>query len=828
MLQISSAGLKARDGRVDLASRSLLSGPVGSGKSSVLDALRFGALGFVPTLGARHADTARLMRADAREIDVRVEPEDGAGWWARTLKRVGRDRLSLSTVASWIPAKSTESEHHAAVLRLFGPSSAAAAEALDVRELLNASPAQRAARVQAFLDATGMSSDEAIRLVRAVTALRAVGYTPREIPEDADAVYAVANAVGDRRIRVPDDVAETIARGGIAAAIEAASDRRAHEAWLSREMRRLGEAIVVGDAPDNASIAALAQRIAEIDRIDAIRNDRRAAFEAARADVERFLAESAESVPTISRRFVAEFDDSARELALEPDPPEPEALVVARSDLARLRTAIASRPPVPIDGSSPTTSRDVAYASLSDRRLELKEAEASLDEAEREAEAAPAPEPIPSRPDSGPVVRRMAEVAALVEQLQSEFASSARQLDSVSRWINLDRATADMIVRHRERTAFGDYARLVLHVCEDQFNAARSYHRRHAAIEERITGALHAQREAKARYEEATRADAEWDARRADYEHAVVEHIRRSKAVAEWRAAVAGARGRVQVAEEAVQKAVQEEALRGARRAEAAETEAMRAEAARLAGEVDRMSAEHNAAVAAVRERNARSSVAHEQFLGLRGLVVRGRALIAAEAAAEAEVERTAASDGDKEAVVAEHRAALEARGRADEQRRLLADAEAATEAATLWGHIEWALRRVSEMDVARRSSGLVERIAAFLTAAGRPETPFLRAGSGSVDFGWTRNGAEVTLETLSGGETVLLCAALAGACLSLSDAPLRWLLIEAAELGTMLPALLAGCSAIPDAVTVIVATCVEGAAELAPAGWTTFRFGGE
>ena len=122
----------------------------------------------------------------------------------------------------------------------------------------------------------------------------------------------------------------------------------------------------------------------------------------------------------------------------------------------------------------------------------------------------------------------------------------------------------------------------------------------------------------------------------------------------------------------------------------------------------------------------------------------------------------------------------------------------------------------------------LIATMHRMLMAAGRTEAPFIRAGKGMVELGWrTAGGCEVFAQALSGGEWVLFAAALTASVILLRNAPVRVLLVEAAEAddGT-LAELLAAVAAVGDRLTAaVVMTCH------APAvadGWTVVEMSAE
>ena len=191
-MRLEFHGLKSADRSVELSRLNLFRGPVGSGKSSCLDALRFLALGYVPQNGKAEAATARLMRGT--EIGARLSLN------GRTLERrliceqvkgVTRYRAEATDSAHSPKAKATE--HSERIRGLFGSSDAEAAENLDLRALLSLSGNERAKKVQALLaNTSGMSVDEIMSIVGPLAVCRVAEYPEAKIPTDAAAIAGLA------------------------------------------------------------------------------------------------------------------------------------------------------------------------------------------------------------------------------------------------------------------------------------------------------------------------------------------------------------------------------------------------------------------------------------------------------------------------------------------------------------------------------------------------------------------------------------------------------------------------------------------------------------
>jgi hypothetical protein len=76
-----------------------------------------------------------------------------------------------------------------------------------------------------------------------------------------------------------------------------------------------------------------------------------------------------------------------------------------------------------------------------------------------------------------------------------------------------------------------------------------------------------------------------------------------------------------------------------------------------------------------------------------------------------------------------------------------------------------------------------MEVMRTFLSAAGRPEEPYIRAARATCEIGWREpGGEEISIEVLSGGEWCLFASALAAAVIIVRDAQERILIVEAGE----------------------------------------------
>ncbi|HXG59780.1 MAG TPA: hypothetical protein VNO22_00260 [Planctomycetota bacterium] len=216
-MRLRTHGIKAFDQDLVLERRLILSAPNASGKSTVAEALRFLALGYVPALGRRPQDTALLMRGGLMSAHLTL---DDGRWIARSLQATPEGYRSRAE-CSWLSEGGVE-RHGREILRLFGRDELDVAESLDIRRLLEAPPAQREARIAALLAAGTPSAGEVLREALDRASAR-VGEAGRDLLE----AY------------VPR-LARTLREGGLAAAIEEMGEERRR---IGRELDRKTQAL---------------------------------------------------------------------------------------------------------------------------------------------------------------------------------------------------------------------------------------------------------------------------------------------------------------------------------------------------------------------------------------------------------------------------------------------------------------------------------------------------------------------------------------------------------------------------------------------------------
>lgn len=151
--------------------------------------------------------------------------------------------------------------------------------------------------------------------------------------------------------------------------------------------------------------------------------------------------------------------------------------------------------------------------------------------------------------------------------------------------------------------------------------------------------------------------------------------------------------------------------------------------------------------------------------------------------------------EGKLSAVDGELQKLIAARATHTEIHNVLNEIEAAKAGAVVFTAIEWALQRQREVEISSAGGPLIRTMNEFLKAAGRKETPFIRASQGLCTIGWkTADGREIQIQALSGGEWCLFAAALTTAVILCRKSVLKILLVEAGEAdGRVLSQLLEG-----------------------------------
>lgn len=782
IVRISFEGVKAFDRDLVIGPRTALVGPPASGKSSVSDGLRFAALGHVPHLGGREADTAKILRGD--RMAVHVELSDGR----RFSRSLGRDGSSLRMEArtSWLPPGATATAQSAAIRSLFGESDEEAAECLDLRELLEASPSARASRIEALLSATSMKAADLAALLGALIVTRLSKLPEGGIPEDREARGALIRgltaglpkAIGAALVPVLRDAAKTIDAGGVPGVLGFANEGK--KKATQEVTRKLSARAELEDrsrglrAPATTLDALNARRAQVSDRLAVLRSqlsqalamsdarktaqDRLAAAEAAAVDHAKVRTDIAKDRATAAR-WTKEAEEAVAGLPALPPAP---VLVEADPKVAKKAAADEAKAKKLDDAAA----KVLAVPKPSAPGMAVPRGTAAEDRAIADAERAIET----GKEDPWAQVR-----THLVDLGRYGFECEHGPLALAEPFLCL--------LRLSDRLA-PDIARL-----EDALVNARTA--KVAAIAD--VGRVDAENEAaEAKHVEAVKA---WAAKRAEAE---ADRAKAAELRKDARAATQAELARVS------------EANRGTLDAHAAAT--AEATKARQAAEEKRAAllrraasateaADGDAADLAAEEAEVEAAKAH--------LAGQGDALPIDPAGATGEV---ATLDAELAAIDESKREVEGADARKREVDDLVAEIQRAEAERDVFTAAEWAAQRLRERDLAARGGPILDRMRTFLRAAGRTEEPYIRATKSATDFGWRRAGAELPVEALSGAETVLFTTALAVAIVDLRAPTVRCILLEAADFGAQGPTEqvlrgLEGCASMID--TALLATSV-------------------
>lgn len=776
--RLEARGVKIAAGRtIPLSKMTLLLGDHGSGKSAAMAAVRLGALGYDASLGRTNDATARLMAGE--DMQTTIHFDDGSAA-TRTWRR-RRGSVQGDSTASWLPT-GTATEAGEAIRARFGANDEEVAEALDLRELLNASPNERARRIEAILDATSSVRDPDAAFVALVLA-RIAGLDETRIPSQPDDlevwIRATRATTTKDHLAVLDSnpVRVRLRERGAADALVLAGEwkraldqelktKRAARQELEDRIQALG--VPAGRLADmKAELTRATQEVGRLtERVRAARQARDGQARS-RADLEAAQVEygaAREKEPHLEQIAIDLQETERRRAALVrpvqgPIPGEPErqevadavAELVARAEIAEDEAAAIPIASV-VQPEAPKTPTPEVYDDM------LKGARRRLEDARSE----------PWR-----------KVAALAHEIvdvaiDPKVAGNAAQIERLaeSQASPLERLVEE--VRRLERS-------------EKEAQAIHGAYRDAAA-------------KAKVAWDDAQAKSAKRASLAADARKLRDDADRLSRAERERRAQV----------DRETTKATETRFLHelDAFKREAARLESIAANLRRERDEIQRRvttaKARLDALVQALQTMDAptaESMVADEQ------------ALVEAEKARAGLGDRVLAFD------------AYDARSR---EMNMLTSEIAAREAQSEVARAsEWALQALRSQDLGARGAPILDRIRRFLVAAGLPFEPYLKADKRTLDFGWLRDGKPVHVSAMGGGDAVLFQTALAAAIIALRKAEVRVVLVEAAEAGRawLTSALQRGLAEVQDGFdNAIVATCSETAKP--EEGWVALDLG--
>ncbi len=836
-------GMKDSDRSVELGKLNLVVGPVGAGKSTTLDAIRFLALGYVPSIGKKESATAQLMRDG--EIVVNATLDDGR-IVTRKLTREGV-KLTGNAVCSWLPPKAGATEAGEVIRGFFGASDIEAAENLDLRNLLSASAAERAQKIEALLDASGMSIDDVITRACALAALRLADIHESKHPDTPGAAKVLADSVaalitGPRRAVLPavnNTIAEWVRSGGIANALERAKAAKAEAASDCKQKVAARGEIESRQAAlvrPSATIADLQKRRDDaIERRAGAQRDLHSAGEAekSRREAEAPIAGLTAAADSAKDAHSAAMDDlpnaairRAEADAID-DPPaidlpqtvEPDAAAISRADALDAEAALIIDPPAPV--RPPLAILDPEAAVRAN----------ALDE---DAKTLTATADTTRIPDLITTTAEESKLATAREAYDNACRSPWRSVEEYANdiddklvgsgpWAVSVKVETD-VLRECARANGGDIEsiRKTFEDAEAALAAAKANSESSAqSIQAVRTQIAQLRSAAQTKRDEATaiRRKAIDDCAAAnrkiedDYNATRSEWTKRCNDLEGQRRGLRQIAADTRNAALAAAKKSNDDARRQYDRDVATRNALITAnqnERYRLRAEADRIERTARSAQEAADKARTDLEAAQARLDGIQSVAV------------DVATAHTVVEDADRS--IAEIDLTIKAAQAADARKRemdeLLVLIDRATALRDCYAAAEWALARCREEDVRARSSGLEERVSKFLRAAGRSEVPYLRVQRSVTEFGWRRGSKEISVAVLSGGEFVLFCAGLAAAIVAMRGPSIRTLLIEAAELGAADPAqaVLRGCAAVAEDLDVIIVATNAGIA--APAEW--------
>lgn len=232
-MKLTMRGVKANDRSIELEKLNLFTGPNGAGKTTITDSIRFLAMGFVPALGKRPLDTSALMSESTMEVELTT---DDGRTMRRAMAKTGTS-FQFSAETSWFK-NSKAAETGKEILRQFGDEEVDVREVLDIRELLNATPNERASRIEQLLDSGKRPPAETTAAVARLTLMRLI---PKLDEKNVPANYLdlLPLITASHRATLKENAAmleSKITEGGIAGAMDWANEeKRSHSTGLKQK-----------------------------------------------------------------------------------------------------------------------------------------------------------------------------------------------------------------------------------------------------------------------------------------------------------------------------------------------------------------------------------------------------------------------------------------------------------------------------------------------------------------------------------------------------------------------------------------------------------------
>lgn len=713
-MRVVTKGIGAHDIDLELRALNLLVGPNGSGKSKLAESIRMAALGYVPHLGKRPVDLAALMQGDSMSVELSL---DGGRTIRRTLDRK-ENGYTATAEASWM-RQGKPGEISKAITKLFGDEELDVAECLDIRELLAASPNQRAARMEQLLAAGARKSEEIASDVARLIVMRLADTTEDRMPKDyRDAIPMVPEKQRDVLFEQAQMIQSKIGEAGIAGAVtwanaekRGASEGLKHKEAAAHELRKRAAQV---PEPDERDIIRLeGEKTKLLQELGAVRQ--RWSEYQERSVRTKGLADQLEALEEASER--------TNQVALDAEAVHGKAAAELREKSDKILEQMGSIKMPPEEDYS-------AVQTLEDEAKGLVEKASAIY--------------LPNVSVADREERALQEAQEKLEEAKgspwSEVIDIAQDIEDKGTTKGIKTALAPSLKRLRELAK--------------------------AQMGQDSEGLKHEVERLQKAFEEATEAS---DKARKRWEKAKGEQL----------SLAAQADAKMTKARE-LRKEINER-----RRVSLADFDAKRASLAAERSKFEKALETHKKALEGARSEKA----AFDRRLASVNDQIRGAGELPAEPSKPDTIEqKLKASQAELANLIA-------ARATHTEIQTVLGEIEEAKAKAVVFTAIEWALQRQREIEISNAGGPLMRFMAQFLKAAGRKETPFVRASQGLCAIGWkTPDGREIQIQALSGGEWCLFAAALTSSVILCRRSVLKVLLVEAGETDAyVLAQLLAG-----------------------------------
>lgn len=692
-----------------------------------------------------------------REMTVRLTL-DSDHWISRTLRRKAKGGCETECRASWVSGTRNE-EHEAAVLEMFGGSAEEVAECLDLNELLHLTPEKRAARLQALLERTQDTGALAQSIARRWMQVLA------EVDDER-----MAEVADHRQLRplIPGyggDEDDAVHSGQYAAMRELAQALvptldevgiAGALSWANEQKRQAG----AGLRTKKQARQELDLRLAELPKPD---ENEIARLEGERAALDQQIGAATEREGAQRRR---------RALLTQARDAVADALTAETAAQQQREAFEADAPKLPAwrdELAQAIASLEALTPPAAPDYADVEALERSAQET-REAAAAVA---IPDVPDLTALTAAVADAQAAVDRAQA------------SPWARVAAIAAETMAKlEKHRRGWPKVVEQIgAGMAELQALAAEHGPGDLSACTERLRAAEAGLMTGEDAVEEATVARGQAIARQAELD----------AAAREGKEAAAAARAKLDAA------------YRTARQDYETARAGLVATRDRLRPLVDGAEERDRATAEALAIATQAVEVARQRLADL-------------EAATVSDVEpaglpSAAALQGERDALEERIKALTRVLATRGEFERLVAEITALEARETVLKALEAALQRVRAEEIEHRGEPLLSIMREVLAGAGRTETPFL--------LGWTReDGEQVAVEGLSGGEFVVWAAAFVSALIIRRGAPVKLLLLEAAEADPVtLAHAMAGLSAVADRLRGAILASAHSPAAV-PAGW--------